>query len=385
VGTIFADPKPPSLREITGPKNGVEEQLCPRRLEKCEVKMMLSRGFKVMLFGILLGAVLGVTIQPAAAQELRGFSRPRTVTKATSVRTIPAGEKVTLTGNVIKVEGDTFSICDFKGAETVVLITPSTKISTHRRGIFRGAETLDKDALMVGLRVQARGRGDDSGHLAAQWVRFHDADLRAQTEIETRAIPIENEQMRQWEQMEETHGVASTALKNARTAQDTADLGRAEAAKAQGTADTAQSTAVAAHNKIGAIDDFELAEALTINFKVASAKLTPEAKAMLDGFAAKAVSARGFLIEVSGFASSEGRVYQNHDLSARRAEAVMDYLIGVGNVPVRRIVVPYSGGILNPVADNKTREGREMNRRVEVKMLVSKVLAEKEQFTVSQK
>jgi outer membrane protein OmpA-like peptidoglycan-associated protein len=322
-----------------------------------------------MLFGILLGAVLGVTSQPAAAQE---FTRPRTVTKATSLKNIPAGEKVTLTGNVVKAEGDTFSICDLNGAETVVVMTPSTKISTHRRGIFRGAETLDKSALMIGLRVQVHGRGNDTGQLAAKWVRFHDADLRAQTEIETRAVPIENEQMRQWEQMEETHGVASTALKNAKTAQETGDLARSEAA-------TAQSTALAAHTKIGAIDDFELAEALTVNFKVASFELTPEAKAKLDEFAAKAVSARGFLIEVSGFASSEGKLYKNHELSARRSEAVMDYLVGVGNVPVRRIVVPYSGGIMNPVADNATREGREMNRRVEVKMLVSKVLAAKEQ------
>ena len=331
-----------------------------------------------MLFGMFLGAVLGVTIQPAAAQELKGFSRPRTVTKATSVRTIPAGEKVTLTGNVIKVQGDTFSVCDFKGAETVVVMTPSTKISTHRRGIFRGAETLDKEALMIGLRVQVRGRGDDSGQLTAQWVRFHDSDLRAQTEIEARAVPIENEQRRQWEQMEETHGVASTALKNAKTAQETGDLARTEAA-------TAQSTAVAAHTKIGAIDDFELVESLTVNFKVASFELTPEARIKLDEFAAKAVSARGFLIELSGFASSEGRPYANHELSARRAEAVMDYLVGIGNVPIRRIVVPYSGGIMNPVADNGTREGRELNRRVEVKMLVSNVLAAKEHVTASDK
>ena len=336
----------------------------------------MSRRFNLMLFGILLGAVLGVTSQPAAAQELKDFSRARTVTKATSLRTIPIGEKVTLTGNVIKINGDTFSICDMKGAETVVVLTPSTKISTHRRGIFRGAETLDKEALMIGLRVQVRGRGNDSGQLSASWVRFHDADLRAETQIDTRAIPIEAEQVRQWEQLEETNGVATTALKNAKTAQETGDLARTEAA-------TAQSTAVAAHTKIAAIDDFELAEALTVNFKVASYELTPDAKSKLDEFAAKAVSARGFLIEVSGFASSEGRLNKNHELSARRAEAVMDYLVGVGNVPVRRIVVPYSGGIMNPVADNQTREGREMNRRVEVKMLVSKVLAAKEEVTAS--
>lgn len=339
---------------------------------------MSFRRIKAMLYLILLGALLGVTTQPVAGQELQGAKRPRMVTKATSVRTIPNGEKVVITGNVIKAEGDTLSVCDIKGAETVVVLTPSTKITTHRRGIFRGAETLDKSALMIGLRVQVNGRGNDLGQLSAKWIKFHDADYRAQTQIDTRAIPIESEQVRQGEQLDETTAVASTALKNAKTAQETADVARTEAA-------TAQSTAVAAHAKIAAIDDFEIMETLTVNFKAGSADLNPDVKAKLDEFAAKTVSKKGFVIEVSGFASNEGGLYYNHELSAKRAEAVMDYLVGVGNIPVRRIIVPYSAGIMNPVADNGTRAGRELNRRVEVKMLVSKGLAAKEDFAAGNK
>lgn len=344
---------------------------------------MFSKRIRVMLYLILLGAVLGVTIRPAAAQDLNGFSRPRTVTKATTVNTVPTGQKVLLTGNVIKVEGDTFSICDLKGAETVVVLTPSTRITTHRRGIFRGAEILDKTALLVGLRVQVHGRGNEAGQLSAKWIRFHDADLRAQTQIDARAIPLEAGQVQQWEQMEETHGVASTALKNAKTAQDSADKAQNTADVAKTDAATAQTTAVAAHTKIAAIDDFEATESLTVNFKAGSFKLTPDAKAKLDEFAAKAASARGFIVELSGFASNEGGLYYNHELSARRAEAVMDYLVSTGNVPIRRIVVPYSGGTMSPVANNKTRAGREQNRRVEVKLLVSKGLAAQERVATA--
>lgn len=354
---------------------------------------MSSRRYNVLFCVILLGAALGILIQTATAQDYKGFSRPRTVTKATSARTIPPGEKVTLTGNIIKVEGDTFSICDFKGAETIVVVPPGTKITTHRRGIFRGAETLDKEAFMIGLRVQARGRGNDSGGLTAKWVRFHDADLRAQTQLDARAVPIEAEQVKQWEQMEETHGVATTALKNAKTAQDSADKAQQSADKAQGTADSAKTdaanannTALGAHARIAALDDFEVTEGLTINFKAGSWKLTPAAKAQLDEFAAKTLSAKGYVLEVSGFASKEGGRFYNHELSAKRTEMVMDYLIGACNVPIRRVQTPYSGGILNPVADNKTRAGRAENRRVEVKMLVSKGLTAKEQqVTASQR
>jgi outer membrane protein OmpA-like peptidoglycan-associated protein len=345
---------------------------------------MFARGIRAILYIIIFGAVLHLTMQTSAAQDLKGFSRPRTVTKAVTVNTVPAGQKLLLTGNVIKAEGDTFSVSDMKGAETVVVLTPSTKITTHRRGIFRGAATMDKTALMlIGLRVQVNGRGNDAGQLTAKWVKFHYSDLRAATEVDTRAIPIEAEQVRQGEQLEETTAVASTALKNARTAQDSADKAQNTADVARADAFKAQTTATAAHSRIFAIDDFEATEILTVNFKAGSANLTDEARAKLDEFAAKTVSARGFIIELSGFASSEGRKYNNHELSARRAEAVMDYLVGACNVPIRRIVVPYSGGTMNPIADNKTRAGRVQNRRVEVKMLVSKGLAGKEQVTAT--
>ena len=346
---------------------------------------MSSRGLKVMFYLVLLVAVVGVTIQPANGQDLKGFSRPRTVTRAISTLTVPSGQKTVITGNVTRVEGDTLSVCDRKGNETVVVLDPETKIETHRRGIFRWSEKLDREALMIGLRVQVKGRGNDAGQLTAKWIRFHDSDLRAETQIETRAVPIEAEQLRQGEQIEETHGVATTALKNAKTAQDSADRAQSTADVAKSDAATAQTTAMAAHNKIAAIDDFETTESLTVNFKAGSAILTPDAKAKLDEFAAKTLSAKGYLIEVSGFASKEGGLYYNHELSGRRAEAVMDYLVGVSNVPLRRIAGPHSGGIMNPVADNSTRVGREQNRRVEVKMLVSKGLTASEPVTARAK
>src|SRR5215831_10808743 len=135
---------------------------------------------------ILLGVVLEVTIQPASGQDLKGFSRPRTVTKATTINSVPANKETLITGNIIKANGDTFSVCDMKGVETVVVLDHKTKIATHRRGIFRGPETLDQTALMIGLRVQVKGKGNDQGQLNAKWIKFHDSDLRAMTEVETR-------------------------------------------------------------------------------------------------------------------------------------------------------------------------------------------------------
>jgi OmpA-OmpF porin, OOP family len=45
------------------------------------------------------------------------------------------------------------------------------------------------------------------------------------------------------------------------------------------------------------------------------------------------------------------------------------------SIPLRRIITPFGYGTLNPVADNSTRDGREQNRRVEVRVLVNKMIS----------
>jgi outer membrane protein OmpA-like peptidoglycan-associated protein len=342
---------------------------------------MLATVIRRPLYLFLLGALAGVFFPSVYAQVQQ--TRPRTVTRAISVRTIPSGQKAEITGNVIRVEKGSISVCDMDSAETVVLVTAATRITTHRRGIFRGAAVHNESAFSPGLRLVVEGRGNDAGELVATRIRFHDSDFRAQTEIDTRAIPIEAEAKRLGEELEETTAVAAKARKEAMIAQESADKAQASADKALTEASTAQSTAVAAHTKIAALDDFEIAEAVTVMFNVGRTNLTVDEKTKLDEFALKTANSKGYVVEISGFADSTGGLEANHRLSQKRAETVMDYLVGVRNVPLRRIVVPYSGGEMNPVADNKTSEGRMQNRRTEVRLLVSKGLAAKEQVAKS--
>jgi OOP family OmpA-OmpF porin len=76
---------------------------------------------------------------------------------------------------------------------------------------------------------------------------------------------------------------------------------------------------------------------------------------------------------VRGFASSEGGANLNDKLSERRADAVTRYL-AQHEIPLRRIVLPFGYGAAMPVADNSTRDGRKQNRRVEVRIMVSRGL-----------
>ena len=72
-------------------------------------------------------------------------------------------------------------------------------------------------------------------------------------------------------------------------------------------------------------------------------------------------------VEISGHADSQGETEANLDLSLRRAQSVLDYLVAAGADPTLFEVVGY--GETQPIADNATADGRKRNRRIEFKAL----------------
>jgi outer membrane protein OmpA-like peptidoglycan-associated protein len=68
-------------------------------------------------------------------------------------------------------------------------------------------------------------------------------------------------------------------------------------------------------------------------------------------------------VEIAGHADSVGSAEANMDLSRRRAQAVVDFLVERGQDPDRFVVTAY--GDTRPIASNSTEEGRARNRRIE--------------------
>ena len=101
-----------------------------------------------------------------------------------------------------------------------------------------------------------------------------------------------------------------------------------------------------------------------VNFRFDSAELTPESKRNLDWVAATLRNYRGNRLDVSGHASAEGDTMHNLDLSTRRALAVRRYLIVKGVRPASLSSTGY--GEMRPLANNRTEQGRSLNRRVEL-------------------
>lgn len=95
--------------------------------------------------------------------------------------------------------------------------------------------------------------------------------------------------------------------------------------------------------------------------------LKPEGKAKLDDLVSKVNGINLEVIIAVGHTDSVGSDAYNQKLSVRRSEAVKAYLVSKGIEKNR--VYTEGKGEKQPVADNKTAEGRAKNRRVEIEVV----------------
>jgi OOP family OmpA-OmpF porin len=102
-------------------------------------------------------------------------------------------------------------------------------------------------------------------------------------------------------------------------------------------------------------------------FDFDKAVLKPEGKAKLDDLVGKVKGINLEVIIAVGHTDSVGNDTYNQKLSVRRAEAVKSYLVSKGIEKNR--VYTEGKGEKQPVADNKTSEGRAKNRRVEIEVV----------------
>jgi outer membrane protein OmpA-like peptidoglycan-associated protein len=297
------------------------------------------------------------------------------------------GQKMKIGGVIQQRAPGAFELRDDYNRYYEVLITEETEIREKKKNIFRKARFYAAPELVRGLNVEVEGRGDDFGRLVAKKVRFTHTEFRIATAVESRVRPMEGRlkesehRLLQSEQnaehlsgqLEEVSSISNQAWDGAKSAQGTADEAIAGLkAVNRLIAETKEET----NERISALDDFEVTSSATVYFKAGSAALSDEGKEVLRGIALETKGERGFMIEVAGYASSDGSVALNKALSQKRAMAVVDFLAVNEMVPLRRIITPFGYGENMPAADNTTRMGREQNRRVEVKLLINRGITE---------
>ena len=101
-------------------------------------------------------------------------------------------------------------------------------------------------------------------------------------------------------------------------------------------------------------------------FDFDKSNVKPEAGAILDRLVAFMNENKDKKVNLSGYTDNVGTERYNQGLSERRVASVKDYVVKKGVDGGR--VSGQGFGESKPIADNKTREGRAKNRRVEIKV-----------------
>ena len=109
---------------------------------------------------------------------------------------------------------------------------------------------------------------------------------------------------------------------------------------------------------------------LTINFDFDKSTIRDSDKAQLQSAIAMIMKYPKSRVRIEGHTDWTGTDQYNQNLSVRRAVATKKYLIAAGNLGSRKISA-VGHGESKPVATNRTREGRFMNRRVEILILAN--------------
>ena len=235
-----------------------------------------------------------------------------------------------------------------------------------------------EDARVISLRKQQQ--------IARDQERQEAADRQAEADRKARESAERAQQAQQQAQLEaQQRADADRARQQAEQAKEEADTARAQAAEQ---AEKAQQNAAEANRlreqaeqqkeqlRAQLLQQFnavlptrETSRGLVVNmqdvlFATARYQLNQQAQLALARISGIIVSHPGLNIQVEGYTDSTGSVDFNQKLSDQRADTVKNFLVSQGVNP--QTVGAQGYGESYPVASNETRQGRQLNRRVEL-------------------
>ena len=205
-----------------------------------------------------------------------------------------------------------------------------------------------------------------AGCATKKYVQSNIAPLEVKLDNTNKQVAANGEKINDLDR--KTEREISQAQSSADAANQLANKAQQSAADARGLAQQGISDAAAVKQEVENADNFQSVKKATILFGFNQSKLTPEDIETLDSLAQTVSGLKHYAIEVKGFTDNVGQKQYNLQLSRRRADAVIRYLTLEKQIPLVRVyAVGY--GEDNPAAPNKTRDGREQNRRVDVTIL----------------
>ena len=291
---------------------------------------------------------------------------------------IPEGAKVKVTGAILSRSGDTIRIKDRKSGQFVVVnISDDTKIERKRGRLpFYRRTEMDVTAMVPGLTIEVEGRGDARGRLNAEKISFSPDEFAVEVAEQQEEVANKNE-------AKDAATAAQQGVAAAAQAQSSADQAVVSANQADADAQTAGALGVADANgvsmlnkRVSELDDYKNEFQVDVFFARDSAVLDEKAKKDLNNLADIAKSLDGYLIEIAGYTSNTLSKEADQKLSEERAAVVAQYLRESKDIPLRRILAPVGYGATHPAVSNKDPYDRELNRHVDIRVLVNKSLGQ---------
>lgn len=216
-----------------------------------------------------------------------------------------------------------------------------------------------------------------SGCATRKWVR------QSITTVETRIDEVsntvgrhENTLREHAERIDAVDRRAQQGITAAQTADQKAVAADGKAVAADRKADQANQGVGQANNRITALENrvnalgpenYVAGDAVVVTFRNNSDVLSDEAKSRLDGVANQVgPMTTGYFVEITGHTDDRGSERFNYGLSQRRSDSVQRYLVSKNVKLYRTQIVGLGEG--TPVGPNNTTDGRQQNRRVEVRV-----------------
>ena len=271
------------------------------------------------------------------------------------------GQGAKVKGLIISRSGDDMMVRDESGHLARITLTADTRISSPS-GLFKmEKKRRDVTSLLPGLVVEVKGSGGSNNNLVADKISFHSSSLRTAQQMAAGDVMLKARIQANKDSIDAIRRRHGDSLRSVNQ--------RLDDSLASISSRTRDSLAMI-NARFDDLDTYEQRDSALVNFASGNADLNADGKRTLDALAERGMQMKGFLIEVRGYADTVGQTDYNQRLSERRAQAVVDYL-ALRNVPLRRMLNPTGLGEADPAAPNNTKEGRALNRRAEVRVLVN--------------
>ena len=286
---------------------------------------------------------------------------------------LPSGraqDRVRVRGTITTHTGETIVLKTSDGNSLTVVVDENTRVQ-QPRGLGIRRRQVSADLLIPGLRVSVDGTRQAT-QVRARTVTFNKYDLQMAQVIQAGLTPTDQKVATNQQNIAaNTEDIKAHEQQIVASQKDIA-ANQQNIAANKTSIDT---NAVETSKRFGDLSEYDVKGQLDVRFRTGSARISEEDQAALKKLAQDATSLKGYLIQVKGFTDSRGSVGLNQRLSMDRAQSVIAYLIQNCNVPIHVVITPGAMGETAPVASNDTKSGRAENRRVEVRVLVSKGIA----------